>query len=101
MIGEYENVKSRYPDRIPVKIITRDFEITKKKFLIHQDECFSSLFYAVRKFVKLDMRDSILFLVENQIVTPSENIGDFHRRVCLPKEDKFLYILLTKQQTFG
>jgi hypothetical protein len=47
------------------------------------------------------MKDSVLFLVENQIVTPSQNIGEFHRRVCLQKEDKFLYILLSKQQTFG
>ena len=101
MKGDYNYIRSRYPDRIPVMIITRDFELTKKKFLIHHSENFSSLFFEIRKHIKTDIRESVLFLVENEIVTPSQNIGEFHRRVCLPKDDKFLYVLLQKNQTFG
>ena len=101
MKSEYNYIRSKYPDRIPVIIITRDFELTKKKFLIHHSENFSSLFFEIRKHIKTDIRESVLFLVENQIVTPSQNIGDFHRRICLPKEDKFLYVQLQKNQTFG
>ncbi len=99
--GNYEHIRSKYPDRIPIIIITKDFELTKKKFLIHHSDNFSSLFFEIRKHIKTDIRESVLFLVENEIVTPSQNVGEFHRRVCLPKEDKFLYILLNKQQTFG
>jgi hypothetical protein len=47
------------------------------------------------------MKDSVLFLVENEVVIPSQNIGEFHMRVCMKKEDKFMYILLQKNQTFG
>jgi hypothetical protein len=101
MVGDYEYIRAKHPDRIPVIIITRDFEITKKKFLIHHTENFSTLFFEIRKHIKTNMRDSVLFLVESQIVTPSINIGEFHRRVCMPKDDKFMYILLSKQQTFG
>ena len=99
--GDYEHIKSKYPNRIPVIIITRDFELTKKKFLVDQNECFSALFYEVRKHIKLNMKDSVLFLVENEVVIPSQNIGEFHRRVCMKKDDKFMYILLQKNQTFG
>lgn len=99
--GNYEHIRSKYPDRIPIIIITRDFELTKKKFLIHHSENFSSLFFEIRKHIKTNMKYSVLFMVENQIVTPSQNVGEFHRRVCLQKDDKFLYILLSKQQTFG
>jgi hypothetical protein len=101
MVGDYEYIRAKHPDRIPVIIITRDFEITKKKFLIHHTENFSTLFFEIRKHVKTDMRDSILFMVEHQIVIPSQNVGDFHRRVCLQKEDKIMYILIQKNQTFG
>jgi hypothetical protein len=101
MKGDYNYIRSRYPDKIPVMIISADFELKKKKFLVNQDENFSVLFYEIRKHIKVDIKDSVIFLVESQIVTPSQNIGEFHRRVCLPKEDKFLYILLTRQQTFG
>lgn len=101
MKGDYDNIRSRYPDKIPIMILSKDFELKKKKFLVNESENFSILFFEIRKHIKTDMKDSVLFLVENQIVTPSQNIGEFHRRVCLQKEDKFLYILLSKQQTFG
>lgn len=99
--GNYEHIRSKYPDRIPIIIITMDFELTKKKFLINHTENFSALFFEIRKHIKTNMRDSILFLVENEVVIPSQNIGEFHRRVCLQKDDKFMYIHLQKNQTFG
>lgn len=101
MKGEYEHIRAKHPNRIPVIIITRDFELTKKKFLVDENECFSTLFFEIRKHIKLNMKDSVLFLVEHEIVIPSQNIGEFHRRVCMKKDDKFMYILLQKNQTFG
>lgn len=101
MKGEYEHIRSRHPDRIPVIVITRDFELTKKKFLIHHTENFSTLFFEIRKHIKTDMRDSVLFLVESRIVIPSQNVGQFHREVCLPKDDKIMYVMLQRNQTFG
>lgn len=101
MKGDYNYIRSKYPDKIPVMILSTDFELKKKKFLVSQDENFSILFFEIRKHINVGMKDSVLFMVESQIVTPSQNIGEFHKRVCLQKEDKFLYILLTKQQTFG
>ena len=101
MRGEYDNIRSRHPNRIPVIIITKDFELTKKKFLIDKDQCFSTLFFEIRKHIKMDMKDSLLFLVEDQIVIPSQNIGEFHKKVCMNKADKIMYIHLQKNQTFG
>jgi len=101
MKGEYTYIKSKHPNRVPVIIITKDFELTKKKFLVDENECFSTLFFEIRKHIKLNMKDSVLFLVEHEIVIPSQNIGEFHRRVCMKKDDKFMYILLQKNQTFG
>ena len=101
MVGDYEHIRAKHPDRIPVIVITRDFELTKKKFLVHHAENFSTLFFEIRKHIKTNMRDSVLFMVEHQIVTPSHNIGEFHKRVCLQKDDKFMYILLQKNATFG
>jgi hypothetical protein len=101
MVGDYEHIRAKHPNRIPVIVITKDFELLKKKFLINETENFSTLFFEIRRHVKTTMRDSVLFLVESQIVTPSMNVGEFHRRVCMPKDDKFMYILLSKQQTFG
>ena len=98
---DYEYIKAKYPSKVPVIVITKDFELTKKKFLVEQDECFSSLFFQIRKYIKTNMKESVLFLVENEIVIPSQNIGEFHKRVSMKKEDKFLYILLQKNQTFG
>ena len=99
--GDYEYIRSKHPDRIPVIIITKDFEISKKKFLIHDNENFSTLFFEIRKHIKIGFKDSVLFLVENQIVIPSQNIGKFHREFCMNKSDKFMYILIQKNQTFG
>ena len=101
MKGDYEHIRAKHPNRIPVIIITKDFELAKKKFLIDQGECFSTLFFEIRKHIKLNMKDSVLFLVEHEIVIPSQNIGEFHRRVCMKKDDKFMYILLQRNQTFG
>jgi hypothetical protein len=101
MVGDYEHIRAKHPDRIPVIVITRDFELTKKKFLVHHTENFSTLFFEIRKHIKTNMRDSVLFMVEHQIVTPSQNVGEFHKRVCLQKDDKFMYILLQKNATFG
>ena len=101
MKGEYTYIKSKHPNRVPVIIITKDFELTKKKFLVDENECFSTLFFEIRKHIKLNKKDSVLFLVEHEIVIPSQNIGEFHRRVCMKKDDKFMYILLQKNQTFG
>jgi hypothetical protein len=99
--GDYEIIRSKYPTKIPVIIIGNDFAVKKRKFLVEEKECFSILFFEIRRHIETSARDSVLFLVENQIVTPSTNIGEFHSKICLQKEDKFLYILLTRQQTFG
>jgi len=101
MRGDYEYIRARHPNRIPVIIITKDFELTKEKFLIDKDECFSTLFFEIRKHIKMNMKDSLLFLVEDQIVIPSQNIGEFHKKVCMNKDDKIMYIHLRKNQTFG
>lgn len=101
MKGDYDHIKSKFPNKIPIKIICKDFKISKTKFLIDENECFSFLFFQIRKYIETNSKESIIFLVENQIVTPSQNIGEFHSKICLSKEDKFLYIVLNKQQTFG
>ena len=102
---ESENIKKKYPTRIPV--IVERFnkcknieEIDKNKYLVPDDLTASQLIYVIRKRIKIPPELAIfIFCGEGKLV----NSGHTMRSIYDNYKDKdgFVYIVYSGESTFG
>jgi GABA(A) receptor-associated protein len=109
-ISESERILAKFPDRIPVIVESADKELTKllkkNKFLSPTHVSVSYLLLTIRKQMKLDSSVAVFLFCDNKLLCSTElmsvvynnyltrnNIGKNH--------DKFLYITICKENTFG
>ena len=105
-IGESSRILKRYPDRIPVicENNSKDYstpKIDKKKYLVPHDLTLAQFMYVIRKRIKLSSSDAIfLFVGDLNHTLPSQtSMIDTYNQ--FKSNDGFLYIIFSKENTFG
>lgn len=105
---ECDRIKSKYPDRIPI-LVFKDIrsnafdiqDIDKHKFLVPGDLSFGQFSYVIRKRIKLKPEISLfVFTASGFLPTTSTMISEIYN-THKDKDDGFLYIVYSGENTFG
>ena len=106
-ISESNRILVKYPSHVPV-IVECDKKIgvlNKQKFLVPNDVSVSHLLISVRKQISLDKSKSIFMFCDNMILCPTVMMSQIYSNFLRNKkdefEDKFLYINISAENTFG
>lgn len=98
---EYDRISQKFPEKIPVILddIDKNIHIDKCKFLVSRDITFGQFVYVVRKRCSLNKEEGLFFFIDNTLQPMNESISIVYK----DKKDKdgFLYVKLTKENTFG
>jgi GABA(A) receptor-associated protein len=101
---ESQNIKNKYPDRIPIicekSFMSRDApKIDKNKYLVPNDLTIGQFVYVIRKRIKLLPYQALYLFINNFIPPTSEIIGNLYNNY--QDLDGFLYITYSTENTFG
>jgi GABA(A) receptor-associated protein len=103
-LKEATRLLEKYPTRIPIIVEKHKEDITipnipKKKYLIPKDFTMAQLMYIIRRKIKLPSEKALFFFIGNNIPSSSELLGTIYSEHldC----DKFLYIKISGENTFG
>jgi hypothetical protein len=99
-----QTLLARYPGFVPVIVVpTKDIEISKLKFLFPIHENFGYCFSNIRKYIKLDAKQAVFYLVDDKLINQSQNVGDFYSQYRLNKDPKnaFIFVSVFKENVFG
>ena len=102
-MNDTDRLLAKYPGYVPC-IVKCDstIEMTKKRFLLPKDQCWSYALSSIRRHVKIKPSEALFFMVGNKIVTCSQNIGEFYLDyVKTIESDKIMVIDIFKEKTFG
>ena len=108
-VDESNRVLAKYPKHIPI-IIECNEELSKiikkKKYLIHRDCDFSFLLKIIRGKISVDNRKAFFMFYDNIMICPSNNSGDLYEKYKIknklrPSDDRFFYITISMENTFG
>lgn len=96
-----KRLKNKYPNRIPVLVKANNDTITlkKHKFLPIKDSTFGNFLYFIRQYVDLNSKQSIIAFANNTLVPVSSTLDELYQ--IHADADGFLYIYITKENTFG
>lgn len=103
---EYNKIKKQYPNHVPIIInsVDPDLNISKIKYLVHEDASASELIFSIRKQAKLDKGSAIFIFFNNSLLCSSElmkTIYEKNKKSNYPGIDNFIYLDVTKENTFG
>lgn len=99
-----QNLRARYPGYVPAIIkCDQSIEMSKKRFLLPENESFSYALSHIRRHIKLKPSEAIFFMVNGVMITSSDNIGCFYSQYVVGKnpDNRFLIIDVFKENTFG
>uniref|UniRef100_A0A6C0EBK2 Autophagy-related protein n=1 Tax=viral metagenome TaxID=1070528 RepID=A0A6C0EBK2_9ZZZZ len=101
---ESRKIRAKFPDRIPV-IVTKDKksdvpDIDKRKYLVPADLTVGQFCYVIRKRIKLSPEKAMFIFIKNTI-PPSSAIMSSMFDKYKDKDDEFLYITYSAENTFG
>jgi hypothetical protein len=102
-IENFNRLKSKFPDKIPIIIQSLNNTITfhKNKFLIDDNLNLSALMYNIRKQIILNNTEAFyLFTSSSNLLNHQSSIIEVYENYK-DKEDGFLYLFLEKENTFG
>jgi len=104
---EFDSISARHEDRCPVICEPRDLNhdpiIDKAKFLIPKDLTVGQFMYIVRKRIQLNPEESLFLMTGhhgNVMLPNAMNIYDAYLQYR-DKNDGFLYVIYTLENTFG
>ncbi|XP_076339004.1 gamma-aminobutyric acid receptor-associated protein-like 2 isoform X3 [Tachypleus tridentatus] len=100
---EAANVRTKYPDRIPV-VVERDPGSTiptvdKHRFLVPDDISVAHFMWIIRKRIQLAPEKAIFLFIDRMLPQSSATMGEIYREHS--EEDGFLYIIYSGESTFG
>lgn len=102
-ICETTRIITLHPTRIPViceKSTLSDVpDISKHKYLVPYDLTIGEFMYVIRKNIKLQSYEALFLMVNNFIPSSSMRFSELYWNYKDP--DGFLYIIYTKENTFG
>jgi hypothetical protein len=99
-----QQLLAKYPGFAPAIIkCDQSIEMTKKRFLLPRNECWSYALSSIRRHIVLKPSEAVFFMIDGVILESSSNIGDFYTKYCDGKtsDDRFLVIDVFKENTFG
>lgn len=104
--AEADRILSKYPDRIPViverleKSNTSEIpDLDKKKYLVPSDLTIGQFVFIIRKRIKLSPDQAIFIFVNNTLPPSSTLLSQIYKDNV--DEDKFLYLYLSGESTYG
>ena len=105
-IEEFNRIKEKYPDRIPV--IAEKFSgdrilpsFSKTKYILPGNTTVGQMLYTIRCALGLHLKPSTaLFLFINNILPPS-NMKLKEIYSLYSEQDGFLYVIISSENTFG
>lgn len=109
-ISESVRILARNPDKIPIIVECSDEELVKQikknKFLVPYDVSASYLLISIRKHMKLDPSEALFMFCDNNLVSGTSIMGTLYENYktknrIVNEGDLFLYITITKENTFG
>ena len=94
-----QQLLAKYPGFVPAIIkCDQSIEMSKKRFLLPRNECWSYALSSIRKHIVLKPSEAVFFMVDGIILESSANIGVFYNNHC---PNLFLIIDIFKENTFG
>jgi GABA(A) receptor-associated protein len=103
--SELQNIKERYPGRIPVFVLkargtSADLpDLEKKKFLVPMSLTMGQLIYIVRQRMKLTPEKALFLFVGNSLPTTSTLVSDVY--AAHASDDGALRIYYSSESVFG
>lgn len=104
MDSNCQAIISRHIGYVPaIMIPDKNIEMTKRRFLLPENESFGFCLASIRKHIKLKPSEAIFFLIENRILDMKLNVGEFYKQYKRGRkpDTAFLYIEILKENTFG
>ena len=109
-ISESNRIIAKFPDRIPVIILTTNPDLKKmlkkNKFLVPYDLSVSYLLANIRSQIKLEPSKALFLFCDNSLLSGSQMLNEIYKNyMCKngtgPSKDNFLYISIEEENTFG
>ena len=96
-------VMTKYPDRVPIVIITSTCVKTnnseKIKYLVPLDLTVGQFMYTVRRHYRLNSNESLFFFINKSIFSGNTSFDKIYENN--KSDDGFLYITISRENTFG
>ena len=109
-ISESIRICSKFPDRIPVIILTKNSRLEKmlkkNKFLVPYDLTVSYLLVTIRKQIKLDSSSALFMFCDSVLLSGTQTLAEIYKNYKFNNnirsiDDNFLYITIEEENTFG
>lgn len=109
-ISESNRIISKFPDRIPVIVLTKNQSIKKmlkkNKFLVPYELSVSYLLANIRSQIKLDPSKALFLFCDNNLLSGSQFLNEIYKNYMYkhgngPSKDNFLYVSIEEENTFG
>ena len=109
-ISESIRICSKFPDRIPVIILTKNSRLEKmlkkNKFLVPYDLTVSYLLVTNRKQIKLDSSSALFMFCDSVLLSGTQTLAEIYKNYKFNNnirsiDDNFLYITIEEENTFG
>lgn len=101
--SESENIRKKYPDRIPVIVEKAPRStipnIDKQKFLVPSDISVAQFMWIIRKRIQLSPEKAIFLFIGKILPQSSASMGLIYAENV--DEDGFLYVVYSGENTFG
>ena len=101
-LDEYQRVRNKYPERIPVilkKSGNDTPEIDRNKYLVPKDITFSSFVGVIRQRLKMKPDQALFVMANNTLVNQTDLMSSVYSRHKCP--EGFLLLDYSLESTFG
>ena len=98
MLGQKLRIK--HPDRVPVIVISRDFDLQHSKYLVPSTHTIAQFITMIRSSIDFSKNEALFLLIQNTLV-PTNSLFSSTYDTFKDPEDDILYIHLVKENTFG
>ena len=95
----YNHLKGKYPDCVPI-IVDSECILDKYKYLINTEMTIGNLMCYIRQRNKLKPFEGYFIFAENILLQQTQTIQDVYN-LYANKENRFLFITIKKENTFG
>ena len=108
--GESNRILSKFPDKIPIIVESSDKELIKQmkknKFLSPYDISVSHFMYSIRRQLNLNASQALFLFCDGSLINGTSLMGkiyeDYNSKNNIKENsDKFLYVQVSKENTFG
>lgn len=99
---ESSKIRQKYPDRIPIIVEKRDSKdpsIDKVKYLVPAEFQLAQFQNVIRQRINIKSDEALFLFINNTLEPAGKLLSHIYKESC--DEDGFLYIVYTKESTFG